>query len=65
MAKARGLRALFGHRPGPALIKYERESLDGTDLLATENLLRARGYRLHQEGPDTIAAVVLEGSHPL
>jgi hypothetical protein len=39
----------------PALIKFERESLDGRDLVVIECLLRNRGYRLHAAGPDAVA----------
>ena len=40
-----------------AVIKFERECLDGQELLAVEGLLRQRGYRLHPAGPDLIAVL--------
>jgi len=40
----------------PALIKFERESLEAPDLRAVEKMLQVRGYRLRGEGPDLVAA---------
>jgi len=38
----------------PALVKFESESLEPADLRDVQDRLRAEGYRLYVEGPDTL-----------